>query len=262
MKVILVDDEALLLKQLEMEISQFPNVEIVGQFNDPVAALEFLKKHKVEAVISDIEMPGMNGIELGRHAKELQSGIVLVFITGYEQYAIEAMKIRADFYITKPFNTEDIKEVLDRIELLADRQKTTEIHFRTFGRFDVFIDGESVHFPNAKAKELLALCVDHRGGKVMMEEAIDKLWEDRPYDAKVKNLYRKAVMNIKQMFQEHNLDDIFVNSRGSCNINLDRISCDYYDLLDGKIAKSDVVGYYMPEYAWAEYTASHIETNL
>ena len=110
MKVILVDDEALLLKQLEMEISQFPNVEIVGQFNDPVAALEFLKKHKVEAVISDIEMPGMNGIELGRQAKELQPGIVLVFITGYEQYAIEAMKIRADFYITKPFNTEDIKE--------------------------------------------------------------------------------------------------------------------------------------------------------
>ena len=45
MKVILVDDEALLLKQLEMEISNFPNVEIVGQFNDPVAALEFLKKH-------------------------------------------------------------------------------------------------------------------------------------------------------------------------------------------------------------------------
>ena len=113
MKVILVDDEALLLKQLEMEISQFPNVEIVGQFNDPVAALEFLKKHKVEAVISDIEMPGMNGIELGRQAKELQPGIVLVFITGYEKYAIEAMKIRADFYITKPFNTEDIKEVLD-----------------------------------------------------------------------------------------------------------------------------------------------------
>ncbi len=44
------------------------------------------------------------------------------------------------------------------------------------------MDGNLVKFRNAKAKELLALCVDHRGGEVTMEEAIDKLWEDRDCD--------------------------------------------------------------------------------
>ena len=262
MKVILVDDEALILRQLEMEIENFPEVEIAGKFNNPVEAIEFLEKNKVEAVFSDIEMPGMNGIDFGKKAKEIQPGVVIVFITGYEQYAIEAMKIKADFYLTKPFDSDDIKEVLERSELLAARQKSTDVHFRTFGRFDVFVNGESVHFPNAKAKELLALCIDHRGGKVMMEEAIDKLWEDRPYDTRVKNLYRKAVMNIKQLFQSYGMEDIFVNSRGSCNINREGITCDYFDLLDGKIEKSDVVGYYMPEYAWAEFTASQIEDKM
>ena len=168
MKVILLDDEALILRQLEMEIESFPDVEIVGQFMNPEEALKFLENNSVEAVFSDIEMPGMNGIEFGTRVQELQPGIVLVFITGYEQYAIEAMKIKADFYLTKPFSAEDISEVLERAKLLSGRQKTTEVHFRTFGRFDVFINGESVHFPNAKAKELLALCIDHRGGKVVM----------------------------------------------------------------------------------------------
>lgn len=262
MKVILVDDEALILKQLELEIENFPDVEIVGKFSDPAKALDFLKENVVEAVLSDIEMPGMNGIEFGTKAREIQQGIVIVFITGYEQYAIEAMRIKADFYLTKPFDSDDIKEVLERSELLAQRQRTTEVTFRTFGRFDVFINGESVHFPNAKAKELLALCIDHRGGKVMMEEAIDKLWEDRPYDTRVKNLYRKAVMNIKQMFTSYGIDDIFVNSRGSCNINREKINCDYYDLLEGKIDRNDIMGFYMPEYSWAEFTASQIEDKI
>ena len=262
MKVILVDDEAVILKQLELEMENFPNVEILGKFNNPDKALEFLKDNKVEAVFSDIEMPGMNGIEFGKQVKDMYPGIVIIFITGYEQYAIEAMKIKADFYLTKPFDTDDIAEVIERAELLTGRQKSTEVYFRTFGRFDVFINGESVHFPNAKAKELLALCIDHRGGKLMMEEAIDKLWEDRPYDTRVKNLYRKAVMNIKQLFASYGVEDIFVNSRGSCNINRESISCDYFDLLDGKIERSDVMGYYMPEYSWAEFTASQIEDKL
>jgi hypothetical protein len=49
-----------------------------------------------------------------------------------------------------------------------------QITLRTFGRFDVFLDGKLVNFTSAKAKELLALCVDRNGGDVTMEEAIDK----------------------------------------------------------------------------------------
>ena len=77
--------------------------------------------------------------------------------------------------MTKPYDRKDIEEVLERARLLARRQNK-RVYFRTFGRFDMFVDGRAVYFENAKAKELLALCVDRRGGIVTIEEAADKLW--------------------------------------------------------------------------------------
>ena len=104
--------------------------------------------------------------------------------------------------------TKDIREVLERAKLLSARQKK-RVYIRTFGRFDVFIDGQAVYFSNTKAKELLALCVDHRGGTVTIEEAADKLWENRVYDSRVKNLYRKAVMQIRQLLAGYGVQLVY-----------------------------------------------------
>ena len=130
---------------------------------------------------------------------------------------------------------------------------------RTFGRFDLFMDGDLVKFRNAKAKELLALCVDHRGGEVTMEEAIDKLWEDREYDSKVKQCYRTAVMQLKVTLGRYGMTELFKTKRGSCYIDANLLDCDLYDLLDGKrdaMRKFDFV--YMTEYSWAEDTLGRL----
>ena len=140
-------------------------VELAGMFSNPLEALETFREDPVEAVFLDIEMPEMNGLVLVERLREISPDVVVVFITGYEQYALDALKIRADYYLTKPYDSRDIREVLERARLLSARQKK-RVYVRTFGRFDVFIDGTAVYFPNAKAKELLALCVDHRGGTV------------------------------------------------------------------------------------------------
>ena len=58
----------------------------------------------------------------------------------------------------------------------------SKIWIRTFGTFDVFLDGVPIRFPSAKAKELLALLVDRRGGSLTAEQAIGYLWEDRAID--------------------------------------------------------------------------------
>ena len=83
---------------------------------------------------------------------------------------------------------------------------------RTFGRFDVFVAATLIHFPNAKSKELLALCVDRRGSGVTMEEAIGLLWPDTPYDEKAKRRYRKAIMMLHHTLNMHGIPDIFVSS--------------------------------------------------
>lgn len=264
MRVIIVDDEKLALRQFQFEIEGIPWVELSGAFLNPVQALEFIENHSVEAAFLDIEMPEMNGLELAEKLRELSPGLVIIFITGYEQYTLDALKIKADYYLTKPYDNEDIKEVLERARLLSARQKK-RVYIRTFPRFEVFVADSTVYFPNSKAKELLALCVDHCGGIVTIEEAVDKLWEGRKYDARVKNLYRKAVMQVRQVLAAQGVEEIFNGNRGSCQIDIKKIDCDYYDFLKGipeAVQKWKLGRKYLEEYSWAEETAANIELSV
>ena len=261
MRMIAVDDERLALRQFVMETENIPGAEIAGAFTSPLEALEYLRENSVEAAFLDIEMPEMNGITLAEKMREISPDLVVIFVTGYERYTLEALRVKADYYLTKPCTGPEIRAAVERARLLAVRQKK-RVYVRTFGRFDVYIDGQAVCFAGAKAKELLALCVDHRGGTVTIEEAADKLWEDRVYDSRVKNLYRKAVMQIRQLLAEHGAEEIFTGERGSCRIDVGKIDCDYYDLLQGKaeaVREWRLTGNYLQEYSWAEETCARLE---
>lgn len=261
MRVMIVDDERLALRQFVVETEDIPDIEVAGAFSNPLQALEYLKENPVEAVFLDIEMPELNGIVLAEKMREIYPDLVVIFITGYEQYTLDALKVKADYYMTKPYDSRDIREVLERAKLLSARQKK-RVYIRTFGRFDLFIDGKAVYFSNTKAKELLALCVDHRGGAVTIEEAADKLWEDRIYDSRVKNLYRKAVMQIRQILSEYGVEEIFSGNRGSCQIDILKVDCDYYELLKGNpdaVREWEITGNYLQEYSWAEETCARLE---
>lgn len=259
MQVVVVDDEWLALRQFEIETEDIEGVEVAASFCDPKEALEFLKAHPVEAVFLDIEMPEMNGLALAKKIRSIYPDIVVILVSGYEEYTMEAFKIKADYYLMKPYDKDEIRDALYRAKLLSKRQQK-RVYIRTFGRFDLFVDGKVVNLSNAKAKELLALCVDHRGGNVSQEEAVDKLWEERAYDDRVKNLYRKAVMYLKKVLKEYHAEHIFISSRGACNINHMEVECDYYNLLEQIGEKHElVIGRYMPEYSWAEETAAQIE---
>lgn len=254
MKTILVDDEAWSIKQMEKELEEYKQVEIVGSFEDAREALEFARQNEVEFALLDIEMPYMNGIELGRKLREINSKIILIYLTGYEDYLKEAiLNLKADYYLLKPYDHRDIEDVVNRALSLSKRMEKRVV-IRTFGGFELYIDGELVHLANRKAKELLALCVHMEGKHVSMEKAVDTLWEDHPYDSSVKSLYRKAVIYLNAVFREQGVTDVFENGRGYCCIRQENVTCDYFDYLSGKlqidVEKENNV--YLPEYIWAE----------
>ena len=105
MRVMIVDDERLALRQFVMETEDIPDIEVAGAFSNPLQALEYLKENPVEAVFLDIEMPELNGIILAEKMRELYSDLVVIFITGYEQYTLDALKVKADYYMTKPYDS-------------------------------------------------------------------------------------------------------------------------------------------------------------
>ena len=133
MRIMAVDDERLALRQFASEAEELPGVELAGMFSNPLEALETFREDPVEAVFLDIEMPEMNGLVLAERLREISPDVVVVFITGYEQYALDALKIRADYYLTKPYDSRDIGEVLERARLLSARQKK-RVYVRTFGQ--------------------------------------------------------------------------------------------------------------------------------
>ena len=162
MKTILVDDMLLDLQLFELKCADMPDFEIVGKFTDPQAAIEYASGHVVDFALLDIDMPGMDGIQLAQALRRLRSDIIIVFATAHPKFAVEALKMKADYIIFKPFDREDIADVMERAKLLRRRQRK-RIHFHTFGAFDMLVDGEPVRFRSAKAKELMAVHPRDRG---------------------------------------------------------------------------------------------------
>lgn len=258
MRTILVDDDGLSRELFVTHAELIRDIELVGQFSDPFQALTYAREHMIEFAVLDIEMHGSDGLDLGKELKKLYPDIILVYITSNPQHVMDAMKIKVDYCIIKPFNKEDIVDAAQRAKRLSHSHK--KVRAVMFGRFQLFVREKLVYFSNAKSKELLALCLDHRGGEVTMQEAIDKLWPDRIYDEKVKKLYRKAVMTLQATLKEAGAEEIFAAKRGSCYANIADIECDYYQFLKTSDSGNSLYyGNYLFDYAWGEETLAMLE---
>lgn len=258
LKTILVDDELWSMKQFEIECKN-NDIELVGEFDSASEALSFVKENRIDLALLDVKMPDMDGIMLGRKLKEINPDMIVIYITGYAEYIKDAiLELKADYYLLKPYNRTDVEQVIERAKCLSARLRK-RVMVRTFGDFDIFVDGEVVEFKNQKAKELFAICIDNGGGEVTMKNVIEMLWEDRNYDDKVKRLYRKAVIYLNTIFKQYGIENIFFNGRGSCHVNRGEMSCDYYEVLDGKNIKETLFdGRYMTNYSWSEETCGKL----
>lgn len=113
--LILIDDEPSAIKSLKWEIENFcENVNIVGSFVNPLLAVAYLQKNKVDCVFLDIEMPEMDGFQFLAMFPDRSFDVVIT--TAYDQYAIKAIKERALDYLLKPIDSDDLKACLDQIE--------------------------------------------------------------------------------------------------------------------------------------------------
>ena len=255
MKTIIVGEHTAMRNQIEQECRELDKVELTGVFDNAEEALEFAREHTVEFALMNIGLPGMNGIELGRRLKEINREMILIYMTRYSEYVVDTMRMKADYCVMKPCGTADIRDALTRALLLSERfHKRMQVV--TFGRFEVYVDDVQLHFGNGKAKELLAYCIHREGAAVSMPEAVDILWPDRPYDEKVKRLYRKATGYIQTVLEENGQKDVFVCNRGSCYIQSKTVDCDLYFFLEGNMSFAQMhkaLGEgYLPEYSWAE----------
>ena len=142
---------------------------------------EYASGHVVDFALLDIDMPGMDGIQLAQALRRLRSDIIIVFATAHPKFAVEALKMKADYIIFKPFDREDIADVMERAKLLRRRQRK-RIHFHTFGAFDMLVDGEPVKLTATELK-IVDLLMRNLGRIFPAEEIYRRVWNEEPYSA-------------------------------------------------------------------------------
>ncbi|HEX7797541.1 MAG TPA: LytTR family DNA-binding domain-containing protein [Vicinamibacterales bacterium] len=124
LRTVLVDDEQLARDELSYLLSQIDGIEVVGQAGDGVEALATIKRLQPDVVFLDIQMPGLTGFEVARRMIDHQLSSHIIFVTAFDQHAIEAFEVNAVDYLLKPVDPTRLETALQRAQkrITSERQ--------------------------------------------------------------------------------------------------------------------------------------------
>ena len=120
-RAVLADDERLMRDQLRTRLAEvWPELQVVGEAKNGAEAVDLVAQHRPDVVFLDIRMPGMTGVDAARQIVQMDVGDdgflpEIVFITAYDQYAVEAFEQGATDYVLKPAERDRLKLTVERI---------------------------------------------------------------------------------------------------------------------------------------------------
>lgn len=248
MRVLLVDDEELGLIRLKNAVEKvLPKETEILSYTNPIKAFEDNSDKNIDVAFLDIEMPVLNGITLAKKLKNVNPTINIIFVTAYNEYALDAYRMHASGYVTKPVNEDKIKEELDGLRYPVELKPTKKLQVKCFGNFEIFVKGEPLKFKRSKSKELFAYLIDREGAAVNINELNAVLWEEDK-----KSYCRNLIADIYATLKSVGAEDVFIKRRNECYIDVDKVDCDVYEYKkDNPDAIRAYRGEYMIQYSWA-----------
>jgi two-component system, LytTR family, response regulator LytT len=123
LKAIVVDDEQLARDELCYQLQQLGEVEVVAQAGNGLEALTAIERSEPDLVFLDVQMPGLTGFEVARRLLEDEQAPAVVFVTAFDQHAIEAFEVNAVDYLLKPVDAGRLEQAVQRARkrLTSDR---------------------------------------------------------------------------------------------------------------------------------------------
>lgn len=266
-------DKAVLGSEKDMQ-------ELVARFTDGIAAFEILEDAVTPLYASDNvcrffgyskeewlsimkkRTPIRQFVANSRATYDDFLGLLAKGEAGFTYHDLDSgrdRRIRAICSQRSPGGTGPRYVMLYEVDDAQEETVRTGVEIRTFGYFDVFVDGKPIAFRNEKAKELLALLVDRRGGFVSSEEAISFLWEDEPADPVTLARYRKVALRLKNLLEEYGIADVIESVNGKRRLVTEKVRCDLYEHLSGRgEAGQSFKGSYLTNYSWGENTLAEL----
>ncbi|MCO7223152.1 LytTR family DNA-binding domain-containing protein [Pleionea sp. CnH1-48] len=123
---VIVDDEPLARLNVRESLSRFEHWNIVAEFESGEGVEEIIKTNHIDVIFLDIQMPGQDGLSLAKRLFNMESRPLIVFITAFDNYALQAFELYAIDYLLKPFDNERFKNSIERAEKQVANAKTSE----------------------------------------------------------------------------------------------------------------------------------------
>ena len=225
---IIVDDEENTIEELKDILESFGNIEIIACETNPFKALEIIEDNKIDVAFLDIDMPGINGITLSEKIKTISPNIEIIFITAYNQYAIEAFEVDAIDYVLKPIRKERIEKSIKRIlKLIKEEDNNYRIKIRSFKKFEVLIDNTIVKWRIIKDGELFAYLIENVDIPIHKEKIIQDLWDD--VDLKNGLIYlQSSIYRIRKILSNNGYKNCIIYTNNCYIMKRINIDCDIW----------------------------------
>ena len=181
---------------------------------------------------------------------QLHPACKIIFSTGYEQYALDAIQLRCSGYLIKPITAEAVQKELDHIKKQPINGKKLTV--KCFGSFEVLCNGRTLNFKRKKAKELLAVLVDRNGAGMTGKQICAVLWPEDSDDSKNMDYFRHLMQDLRNTLDTVGAADALCQEGYQYRIDPTQISCDYHNYL--QYGTPTFLGEYMTQYSWAEAT--------
>ena len=255
MIAIAVDDERPMLQTLIEAVSASPDIRQVHSFSTCSAALSWMETGYADVAFLDISMRGIGGLALAEKITQLQPSCKIVFCTGYEQYALDAIQLRCSGYLIKPITAQAVQKELDHIKKQSAANRVLTV--KCFGMFEVFHKGQALTFKRTKAKELLALLIDRNGAGMTGKQICAVLWPEDSDDSKNMDYFRHLMRDLRNTLDAVGAGDVLCQEQYQYRVDPEKIHCDYHNFL--RHGTPAFFGEYMSQYSWAEDTCGLLQ---
>ena len=208
-KAIVIDDEKESTDLLIDLLKDFPEIEILETYQDPVEGIKGIIHYKPDLLFLDIQMPKKNGFDVLREIHEYDINPTVIFITGYDKFALQAIKYAAFDYLVKPVDPLELKSTIEKLKTRNSDNLTGQV-------------SKLLHHLNSNVK----LKFNTPTGFIIIDSSeITYCLADRNYSEIYLSDGRKEVItsNLKKLFKSLPKDNFFRASR-SLIINLNYIT--------------------------------------
>lgn len=202
MKVLIVDDEPLARARLRRQLTQLPEIEVIGEAENGLQALAVCGELQPQVVLMDIRMPGRDGLSVALELAQRPAPPAVIFCTAYDDYAVDAFDTNAVGYLLKPVNQQKLAAALAKAARLSSAQLAALQPALRDGEGRTHISAKSRRgmelIPLADVRYFIAdhkyVTVYHRHGEVLIDDTLKELEEE--FGARLLRVHRNALVMI------------------------------------------------------------------